>query len=658
MSDEVRRLIYELVVEAKGVKEAEQKVSAGSQAMEQMIGVAKKVGATLAAAFAVKEIAKTLGDIQKMQSQLKVLGLSSSEASKGIKDIENVAVATGSTIAEVAAVYGAAIEATQKLGGTQADAAELANAFTRAAKAEGKGAAEAAAQLDTLQFAMDRGTVKAKELANIMKQSETFQQAAEKAMGKTTAEILKMAEAGQLGAQDLGAMLDVMKEMGANAEVPTTLEGITNSLIGMGQAFVNAIAESSGLNESLSHGVSGWQKFLDILRLIGAEIGAVISLAFNLVETMVQGAIAINVAFVQAITGNFKGAADTFDLFAQQVKENIDDVGRSLANVGDASRAVAGEVTTTPGRALGDPDALARQQREAAFEKGADDFIKSMMKESEEAKKIRAREAKEREKEETEAARARFKKENEAFEQAQKERLELQQMFDATREQAGRDALEGLEKQQESGLKKLGEQLDAIEERAVEGAAVIGNALGNVFSGATHNAREFFRDILQGFAQMAASAAIQKFMGLLQNNSGFSSFMGMFMAEHGHAFNRGTVVPFAQGGVVGGPTAFPMSGGRMGLMGEAGAEAVMPLRRGSDGKLGVVGARPHVEIHNNLGVAANASVNQSGDRMQIILEAAQLGASMAENRVNRSLRTGYGPTAQSMQRTYGVRRRF
>ena len=46
-------------------------------------------------------------------------------------------------------------------------------------------------------------------------------------------------------------------------------------------------------------------------------------------------------------------------------------------------------------------------------------------------------------------------------------------------------------------------------------------------------------------------------------------------------------VPFAQGGVIGAPTAFGMSGGRVGLMGEAGREAVLPLARGSDGRLGV-----------------------------------------------------------------------
>jgi hypothetical protein len=47
-----------------------------------------------------------------------------------------------------------------------------------------------------------------------------------------------------------------------------------------------------------------------------------------------------------------------------------------------------------------------------------------------------------------------------------------------------------------------------------------------------------------------------------------------------------SVQPFAKGGVVSGPTNFAMRGG-MGLMGEAGPEAIMPLARGADGRLGI-----------------------------------------------------------------------
>lgn len=63
---------------------------------------------------------------------------------------------------------------------------------------------------------------------------------------------------------------------------------------------------------------------------------------------------------------------------------------------------------------------------------------------------------------------------------------------------------------------------------------------------------------------------------------------GALPFENGGAFSGGRVAAFARGGVVDGPTHFPMRGG-VGLMGEAGPEAIMPLARGADGKLGVRG---------------------------------------------------------------------
>ncbi|WP_150522951.1 phage tail tape measure protein [Roseibium sediminis] len=47
-----------------------------------------------------------------------------------------------------------------------------------------------------------------------------------------------------------------------------------------------------------------------------------------------------------------------------------------------------------------------------------------------------------------------------------------------------------------------------------------------------------------------------------------------------------SITPFAKGGVVATPTYFSMQGGT-GLAGEAGAEAILPLSRGADGRLGV-----------------------------------------------------------------------
>ena len=55
---------------------------------------------------------------------------------------------------------------------------------------------------------------------------------------------------------------------------------------------------------------------------------------------------------------------------------------------------------------------------------------------------------------------------------------------------------------------------------------------------------------------------------------------------NGAAFASNQIVPYAKGGIVNKPTIFPFAKG-IGLMGEAGAEAIMPLRRGRGGRLGV-----------------------------------------------------------------------
>jgi phage-related minor tail protein len=68
----------------------------------------------------------------------------------------------------------------------------------------------------------------------------------------------------------------------------------------------------------------------------------------------------------------------------------------------------------------------------------------------------------------------------------------------------------------------------------------------------------------------------------------------------GVAAALGAIKPFAAGGVIGTPTYFPLAGGGVGLAGEAGPEAILPLARGADGRLGVAsdgGGRTSITIH-------------------------------------------------------------
>lgn len=59
---------------------------------------------------------------------------------------------------------------------------------------------------------------------------------------------------------------------------------------------------------------------------------------------------------------------------------------------------------------------------------------------------------------------------------------------------------------------------------------------------------------------------------------------------NGLVFNNASITPFARGGILDGPTVFPMANGGLALGGEAGHEALMPLKRDSSGRLGVTSA--------------------------------------------------------------------
>jgi len=70
-----------------------------------------------------------------------------------------------------------------------------------------------------------------------------------------------------------------------------------------------------------------------------------------------------------------------------------------------------------------------------------------------------------------------------------------------------------------------------------------------------------------------------------------------------NAFDIGSIAPFADGGVVASPTFFGAGGGSVGLMGERGAEAILPLARGPNGQLGIAsqgGARAPMNVTVNI----------------------------------------------------------
>jgi len=100
-------------------------------------------------------------------------------------------------------------------------------------------------------------------------------------------------------------------------------------------------------------------------------------------------------------------------------------------------------------------------------------------------------------------------------------------------------------------------------------------------------------DILRRIGMNLASLALEQGLSPLRSLAGslFSSLFGGLagMLPFAKGGVPGHVVPFASGGVVSAPSYFPM-GRNIGVMGEAGPEAILPLQRSADGRLGVAAA--------------------------------------------------------------------
>ena len=169
---------------------------------------------------------------------------------------------------------------------------------------------------------------------------------------------------------------------------------------------------------------------------------------------------------------------------------------------------------------------------------------------------------------------------------------------------------------------KLGDALGKALGTALDNAVLKGKSLGDVL-----------KTLGQQLSKMALDAAFKPLeqqigggVASLLNGGGLSSILnnGLPFAKGG-AFSGGMPIPFASGGIVSSPMNCPLAGGQTGLMGEAGPEAIMPLTRGPDGRLGVAssgsGGQP-IAITFNVSTPDAESFRRSETQMAALLSRA------------------------------------
>jgi phage-related minor tail protein len=156
-------------------------------------------------------------------------------------------------------------------------------------------------------------------------------------------------------------------------------------------------------------------------------------------------------------------------------------------------------------------------------------------------------------------------------------------------------------------LERIGDLADGVARtisKAFRGAIVEGHSLKGVLA-----------DIGRAFADIALRAAFKPVEGLI-SGAVESLFTAMNPA----------IAPFAKGGVIAAPSYFPLGRG-LGVAGEHGAEAVLPLARGSDGRLGVASAGQGVSVTMNVTASdARSFVGAEAEVSAMLLRAVRRGS--------------------------------
>lgn len=185
--------------------------------------------------------------------------------------------------------------------------------------------------------------------------------------------------------------------------------------------------------------------------------------------------------------------------------------------------------------------------------------------------------------------------------------------------QARKKALEEQQAANESPITGIKQGMEDIRKQVEDKATAMRNALTGAFEKGADALTEFVMTGKMQFGDFAKSV-INDLVKMIIKQQMFNllkaatSAFGIPGFANGGAFDGGTQA-FANGGVVNSPTLFKFASGgtmRNGLMGEAGPEAIMPLRRGADGKLGVAAAGTGGNTSVVVNVATDGKTSSEG----------------------------------------------
>jgi tape measure domain-containing protein len=673
---------------ATSLKEVERSSQKAGQSFEKMGKQAKKSGKETETSFSkaaaaarklaiaaisleaarrgIVALVRAADTMRVVEARVGLFGETIGDVSLNLERLEEISRNTFTSLQGNAQLFARFSQATESLGTTGAEVAGIVEALNQSFIVSGATAQEASSATLQLSQAFGAGALRGEEFRSIQESNLTLLKLIADEMGVETGALKELAAEGKITADIIQrALLGNLEKLRSQAgEIPITFErGVKNLDTATTKLLAN-LDKVLGVSATLSAIIQGLANAINALAA-GPEI--------PVFESIEEG----NVILAD-LENQIKTTISLFSQMTNEVERNNAE-RKALANIIPVYSAVIARQ-----QELYDQEKKQAELRDKEAEKFRNRFIGDEKQQALFDKRIRSID------EENVALDKRIAliglegaaREEMAIlldEEAEIRRLDrMREAGDLTGRQvaAEKALLTELTKKQFTllELKTAAEESKKVQEEWTGAVEDWGNSFTDQLIEGRLNFKNFAEGILKDltkmivkqmvFNQLAGMATdigenIGRFFsgtpapgsnGIQNPNTGGSDIdfnFGGFNAK-GNAFSNGNVIPFARGGVVNKPTVFPMAKG-VGLMGEAGAEAIMPLKRTSGGDLGVKadGMGTTVIINNNTKEQAEVreSNGPNGKMIEVMIGETVKGM-FGSGAMDRTMSANYGLTRQ------------
>lgn len=249
----------------------DQGINGAKFAVNALVGAMAALGVGLG----VKELAAAADSYAMLSAKIQQSTKDSGNFEQAMSGVHQIALQTNSTLDNTGALFTRLNTVAKDMGKSQQFALDMTSTVTKAIQLGGSSTQEAEAAVTQFIQAMQGGVLRGEEFNSIMEGGYGLAEALAKGLGKTTGELRKMAENGELSAERVLAALEKQKA-GVDAqyaEMPTTISNALQKIATSWQILIGEMDQANGASATVAQWLSVLADNMGLLKLIIDDIG-------------------------------------------------------------------------------------------------------------------------------------------------------------------------------------------------------------------------------------------------------------------------------------------------------------------------------------------------------------------------------------------------